>query len=1036
MKSHAFALLVGLLVVPFAIGSPTTERQYLSGHGPKDAVPWNFTVTGGRRAGEKTTIPVPSNWELQGFGSYNYGQQRTKSDEHGLYEKRFSVSPDWKGRRIWIVFAGAMTDVAVTINGKSAGPVHQGGFTQFRYEITSLVKLGAGPENENVLNVDVAKVSADAETERAERGGDYWVFGGIYRPVWLEATPVQAIEHVAIDAKADGALTADVTLAGVKDVTHLEAQVVDAAGKPFGAPITHQLRRGGTGRTRIAAKFDAPARWSAETPHLYTLRVTLHNGADALHAVERRFGFRTFEVRDGDGLYVNGQRVLLKGVNRHSFRPETGRALDAEDCYTDVRLIREMNMNAVRMSHYPPDEVFLDACDELGLYVLDELSGWQRAHGTAIGRLLVREIVEHDVNHPSIVFWDNGNEGGWNRDLDGEFALYDPQRRRVLHPWELHDGVNTKHYPNYDDFATLLKGKDLVMPTEFLHGLYDGGAGAGLEDYWRAIQNSPVGAGGFIWVYADEGVVRTDRGGKIDVFSTFAPDGIVGPHLEKEGSFYAVRDIWAHVQVAKPALGEAYEGQPIELENHYDFTSLAQCRFRWQLLDLGTRSGPELPAKANVIASGEQAGPDIAPHARGTLALQLPERWHEADAVAVTAVSPRGEAVWTWAWRTSAGSAPSRKAAGGAAKAATKGDVIELSTGDLVATFDGKSGLLRNVRRGTKDFALNAGPRLAYAKSPVADGTVTWVPFADEGLQAGTRSLKEPALINLVEIEIEDLRGSDVVGVLKLEISSDGTNWNPVFDASRRPQDGTRFEFPPQRIAAVRLSNVGRFDGRAPVLKTFRAGYAAYRFPAPISTAAAVSSGNGPEGAWLEAVGGVSGLDRLRWTLAADGSLRLDYQYTVDGNFAYHGVTFDHPEDQIGSFRWRGQGPYRVWQNRLRGTTYGLHEHVRHVIQPGEAFEYPEFEGYFAGVQAVDFATAAGRLSIANETTVNYMRVGTPRVSAATTTVDFPPGEISFVRAIPAIGSKGKPPERAGPASQYARGHGQFGGALVFRFGP
>jgi beta-galactosidase/beta-glucuronidase len=125
---------------------------------------------------------------------------------------------------------------------------------------------------------------------------------------------------------------------------------------------------------------------------------------------------------------------VLKGVNRHSFRPDTGRALTHANSYEDVKLIRGMNMNAVRMSHYSPEESFLEACDELGLYVLDELSGWQHSHDTEVGRKLVRELVERDVNHPAILFWDNGNEGGFNRELDPEYARYDPQHRKVLHP--------------------------------------------------------------------------------------------------------------------------------------------------------------------------------------------------------------------------------------------------------------------------------------------------------------------------------------------------------------------------------------------------------------------------------------------------------------------------------------------------------------------------------------------------------------------------------------------------------------------------
>ncbi len=165
-------------------------------------------------------------------------------------------------------------------------------------------------------------------------------------------------------------------------------------------------------------------------------------------------------------------------------------------------------MNAVRMSHYPPDPAFLDAADELGLYVLDELAGWQGFYDTPTGARLIGQMIRRDLNHPSILFWDNGNEGGWNTDNDGEFARWDPQRRPVLHPWAIHGGINTDHYENYDSTVKLSAGPEIFMPTEFLHGLYDGGIGAGMRDYWDVMGKSPTVAGGFFWAFADEGIAR------------------------------------------------------------------------------------------------------------------------------------------------------------------------------------------------------------------------------------------------------------------------------------------------------------------------------------------------------------------------------------------------------------------------------------------------------------------------------------------------------------------------------------------------
>ncbi len=1038
LVTATWVLCLSLTALPAA--ETQTELFYLSGHGPKDAVPWEFSVTGGRRAGEWTTIPVPSNWELQGFGTYNYGDEPvTKADEHGLYRLHFTVPESWKGRLIRLVFEGVMTDATVKVNGKSAGPVHQGGFYRFRHDVTTLLKPGA----DNLLEVEVAKVSANADTEAGERRADYWVFGGIYRPVYLEAVPAQFSEHAAIDARADGSLKVDVDLGSVRDADLVEAQVLAVDGEPAGAPFAVAIPNGGTGRVHLATRIDSPRLWTAETPALYSLRLSLRKGTDTLHTITERFGFRTFEVRAGQGLFLNGQRILLKGVCRHSFRPETGRALTREDCYDDVRLIKAMNMNAVRMSHYAPDVAFLEACDELGLYVLDELSGWHHAHDTGVGRRLVREMVTRDVNHPGILFWDNGNEGGWNRALDGEFALYDPQNRTVLHPWETFNGVDTKHYPAFDDLKKRLDGPNLVMPTEMIHGLYDGGAGAGLEDYWNAINISPFGGGGFIWVFADEGVVRTDQGGRVDVFSTYAPDGIVGPHHEKEGSFYTVRDLYSPVQIDAPLLDGNFTGK-LAIHNHYDFVSLARCGFTWRLLRF---PGPaDLKIAPVIIAQGRVMSSEVAPHTSGELALTLPANWREADALAVAATDLARQELWTWTWPTPALGkrliAPAEQPTAITPAVESGTGEIRLAAGAVVASFDAANGLLRVVRRGDEVCALTNGPRLAFAR-PAAAGDVQWLDLkTDEPANKGaplTGWLDAPHPANLIEIELDYPSNVSWAG-FRLEISPDGQSWKTLYDATRRTIDGKFFEFPPQPVTAVRLSTFRRSDGAPVQLKNLRVGYQASRFPAASATQPKITTGttrdpqSGATVAWLESTGS-SGLDRFRWTLSADGALRLDYAYSLNGEFQYHGITFDHPEEKLNSLRWLGEGPYRVWQNRLRGTVLGVHEIARNDIQPGEAWSYPEFQGCFAGLRWARFETSGGQLTVTSAQPETYLRVGTPRISHINTTVAFPAGDISFLRAIPPIGSKFKTPEQTGPASQWARAAGSYTGTLVFGFG-
>ncbi|MES2661567.1 MAG: glycoside hydrolase family 2 TIM barrel-domain containing protein [Verrucomicrobiota bacterium] len=1019
-RSFSFiTLLTGILLTGIhPAAAVETEVRYLSGHGPKDAVPWEFSVTKGRRAGEWTTIPVPSNWEQHGFGSYNYGDSPGgKADEHGLYRLRFTVPDAWKDRRIRIVFDGVMTDAAVKVNGKPAGPVHQGGFYRFRHDITGLLKRG----EENLLEVDVSKRSADTLTERAERDADYWVFGGIFRHVFLEAVPERSIEQVSVNATADGVFKAHVDFGNLRESAVLEARILDAAGNPAGEVITAQIPGGGCSRVTLEGKIKDPSLWTAETPNLYTVRFELKRGDWRMHQVTQRFGFRTIEVREGKGIFLNGKRILLKGVCRHSFRPESARALDAEDCVEDVRLIKSMNMNAVRMSHYPPDVAFLEACDELGLYVIDELSGWQKAHGTEIGRKLVRELVARDVNHPSILFWDNGNEGGWNRELDGEFRLYDPQDRLVLHPWETFNGVDTKHYPNFEDLTKRLAGPNIVMPTEMIHGLYDGGAGAGLEDYWKAISTSPFGGGGFIWVFADEGIMRTDQGNRIDVFSTYAPDGIVGPHHEKKGSYQTVRDVFSPVQIDPPVLDGSFNGK-LTLRNRYDFLSLVDCRFEWSFLRFpGPSDAGTEPA---VLQTGAAIRQEIAAGDDGMLDLTIPAGLREGDVISMVAIDSTGQQLWNWVWPATA-PAIQKPASSTGATLETAGDVISLKAGTVTASFDAKTGLLRSIANGGKEFALINGPRVVFDRAGNRE-----IPWINAGLENAGESViwkpEPPQLLNLLEIELDLPKVINWAG-FKLEISPDGQTWKTLYDATRRNSDGNVYEFPPQIVAAVRLSNFRQVDGGVPKVKRLRAAYQAERFPAVATSLPKVTTGDG----WLESAA-ADGSGQFRWTLSADGDLRLDYSYKLDGGFTYHGITFDHPEEKFESVRWLGGGPWRAWQNRLRGTTLGVHEIARNDIQPGESWNFPEFQGCFADLCWARLATEAGDLTVA-ASPGTHLRVGTPRINHPFTTVAFPAGDLSFLKVIPAIGSKFIKPDKTGPSSEPVKVSGEQRGSLVFR---
>ncbi|MHC4204301.1 MAG: glycoside hydrolase family 2 TIM barrel-domain containing protein, partial [Planctomycetota bacterium] len=413
------------------------------------------------------------------------------------------------------------------------------------------------------------------------------------------------------------------------------------------------------------------------------------------------------------------------GVNRHCFWPDSGRCLSRKVSYDDVRLIKQMNMNAVRMSHYPPDVHFLQACDELGLYVLDELAGWQKpSYDTEIGKKLVKEVVTRDVSHPCVLFWDNANEGGWNRQLDGEFAFYDPQKRTVLHPWENFNGIDTDHYEKYESNKKKLSGSTLFMPTEFLHGLYDGGHGAGLDDWWNLMLESPFGAGGFLWALVDEGVVRTDKNGAIDTDGNHAPDGILGPYRQKEGSFYTIKEIWSPIHIGLQKLPEDFSGR-IEVENRYNVTDLQDIRFDWKLAQFPKPW--EEKNEHKVVNAGTVSCPNVKPGGQGALELELPDDWQEANVLYLTASDKSGNDVWTWSWETHKDCARCHQYVKQESKKDAKIEIIEreplllFKIDSLNLTFDKKTGELAKVEKNGKQISFGKGPRLVAGKSTLTE---------------------------------------------------------------------------------------------------------------------------------------------------------------------------------------------------------------------------------------------------------------------------------------------------------------------------
>ncbi|WP_443939413.1 glycoside hydrolase family 2 TIM barrel-domain containing protein [Pedobacter sp. MW01-1-1] len=886
---------IGLLLLFHASKAQQTQKIYLSGTGNNHTVKWDFFCTKGMNSGKWSSIAVPSNWELQGFGKYDYGfaKDSIRGKEEGLYKHTFLVPQNLKNKQVNIVFEGSMTDTEVKINGQLAGEVHQGAFYVFKYDISRLLKYG----EENLLEVKVSKHSANQSVNEAERKADFWIFGGIFRPVYLEALPLNHLDRVQIDAKANGQFAAKVTFAGGAD--KVEVQLSSQNGQAFGSKISVNAQKGNN-TVWLKQLFSNPKLWSSEFPNLYTATFSLIKNGKISHTIRQKIGFRTVDVRERDGVYVNGTKMKFKGTNRHSFYPSSGRTTSKEISIADVLLMKEMNMNAVRMSHYPPDGHFLAVCDSLGLFVMDELAGWHGYYNTPTGSKLLKEMMQHDENHPSIVFWANGNEGGHNRALDPLFHQEDIQKRPVIHPWEIFGGFETTHYRDYNYGIGIYDyGHNILMPTEFLHGMYDGGQGAGLEDYWKAMWNNPQSAGGFLWNFADEGVVRTDKNGEIDVNGNQAPDGALGPNHEKEGSFYTIKEVWSPVFIEKREITPAFDGV-FQLENRYNFTNLNQCKFNWKLQELNS-------GKAKSI-TGTALSSSIKPFEKGTLRINLPKGWSSYDVLYLTALSPDGKEIFTWSYPITLPKAEAAKIV--SKKGTAKVDVQELdstyqvSANNIQLRFHKTTGMLLSVQ--------NAKGVIPFGNGPI--------------LQEGANNFKNFSLTQM---------GDSVV------ITS-------------------------------------KFDKK-------------------------------------------ESYNTLKWVIYASGWLKMQVDYFPSAYFTnFVGVNFSYPESEIKGVEYKGNGPYRVWKNRMKGNQFGIWKKDYNTSETGEApFEYPEFKGYYSNLYWCKVIGKSQEFKVVTDREDVFLRLFTPKKQKDTEWQNynamFPSGDISFMNGISPIGTKTQKPETTGP---------------------
>ncbi|HNQ88709.1 MAG TPA: glycoside hydrolase family 2 TIM barrel-domain containing protein [Verrucomicrobiota bacterium] len=634
-----------------------------------------------------TTIPVPANVEKHGFGipiyvniPYPWPKPWTPpfvpeddpNNTVNAYRKTFTVPKAWSGRRVLITFDGVNSMFYLWVNGRKAG-MGKDSRTPVEFDITPFLKSG-----ENLLAVENFRWCDGSYLEDQ----DFWRMSGIFRDVYLWSPPDVHIRdfevRAGLDAQhRDGSLgfvvTLESCLAQPAAVT-VEGLLLDGRGREVARPAIAMrvAPDGGGGQAEMIQSIPNPLPWTAETPNLYRLLLTLKSEAGGvLEVIPVNVGFRNVEIRDGD-LLVNGRRVLFKGVNRHETHPDLGQAVDVASMIQDILVMKQNNVNAVRTCHYPNQPAWYDLCDRYGLYLIDEAN--IESHGMGYGKESLAHppewkdahmdrtirMVERDKNHPSVVIWSLGNEAGDGPNFEATSAWIhqrDPGRpvhyeRAGRRPHT--DIVCPMYAPPRElaEYSSAPQSRPYIL-CEYAHAM--GNSSGNLWLYWDLIYSRPHLQGGFIWDWVDQAqrepvpqgvgkgrgraglpggaeqpgkarpaAVRPSAKAKSGTFWAFGGDygppgtpsdqnflcnGVVTPDRKPHPGLHEVKHVYQFVHCKPVDLAT----RTIEVKNWFDFVNVKDIAvLTWRL----TGDGQELQR-------GELPAPDLAPRAAAPVAIPV-----------------------------------------------------------------------------------------------------------------------------------------------------------------------------------------------------------------------------------------------------------------------------------------------------------------------------------------------------------------------------------------------------------------------------
>jgi beta-galactosidase len=602
-------------------------------------------------------IEVPSNWEVQGYGvpiyvNVGYPFEMNPPCIHhdynpvGSYKRDFRIPALWNDREIFIHLGAVSSAFYLWINEEMVG-YSQGSKTPAEFNITPFLK-----EGKNTISIEVYRWCDGSYIEDQ----DFWRLGGITRDVYLSAKNKVFIRDFEIQSGLtsdykDGLFGAKLELRNydTPDSTYnVKVAVLDGKEVLFENEESVLITRT-RHNVSMSDTLSAIRTWTAETPDLYTLLITLKNNTGrVIESISRQIGFREIEIRNKQ-LLVNGQAIYLKGVNLHEHHHIKGHIVDEETMLTDIALMKRNNINAVRTSHYPQPERWYELCDKYGLYLIDEANieshgigynkdvtladkpEWAAAH---LDRTI--RAIERDKNHPSVIIWSLGNEAGDGHNMLANYNWIkkrDPSRPVQYERAEKSTNATQRHTdiwcPMYatiqymENYANDPSNDRPLIQCEYAHAM--GNSVGNLQDYWDVIEKYPILQGAFIWDWVDQGLLTKNEDGEefwaygsdfgprgVPSDGCFCINGLVFPDRSPHPSLLEVKKVYQYIGFAPVDLQKGI----IKLSNKYGFTNLSEFNFHWTIEEDG-----------QVVSSGVSHGPDLKPglSAEMNLAYNIPD---------------------------------------------------------------------------------------------------------------------------------------------------------------------------------------------------------------------------------------------------------------------------------------------------------------------------------------------------------------------------------------------------------------------------